>query len=226
MTQNTNLWQAKTAARLHDPAEKALVLFRDPKGHEGGTSKELRDLFGLDEAMEPTVTRADWWAAAGDRPKWPSQNLEIRTKTGETKTIKSDDFSVRWYREPVLIHPLTGQKFDLRTLFDGEIGDIKAGSLAHHKRLHQKTADGTTDWQKTLLALWRFAPEKPDNAIDIAQLGALWHLLPADTRIPDHSIWDHLDLTSAFVGAFSGDENGEAALLTMSIGPVQSFRNR
>ena len=40
---------------------------------------------------------------------------------------------------------------------------------------------------------------------------------------PDHSIWDHLDLTSAFAGAFAGDPKGEAALLVLSLGPVQSF---
>jgi CRISPR-associated protein Cmr2 len=48
-------------------------------------------------------------------------------------------------------------------------------------------------------------------------------MLPADTRVPDHSIWDHLDLTSAFAGAFSSDPKGEAALLALAIGPVQGF---
>ena len=38
MTDNPALWQTKLAARLHDPAEKALVLLRDPEGHENGTS--------------------------------------------------------------------------------------------------------------------------------------------------------------------------------------------
>lgn len=28
------LWQTKLAARIHDPAEKALVLLRDPAGHD------------------------------------------------------------------------------------------------------------------------------------------------------------------------------------------------
>ncbi|MDY6812052.1 MAG: hypothetical protein SV108_00025, partial [Pseudomonadota bacterium] len=42
------LWQTKLAARLHDPAEKALVLLRDPAGHENGTSRALRRLLGLD----------------------------------------------------------------------------------------------------------------------------------------------------------------------------------
>jgi CRISPR-associated protein Cmr2 len=30
---NDTLWQTKLHARLHDPAEKALVLLRDPAGH-------------------------------------------------------------------------------------------------------------------------------------------------------------------------------------------------
>lgn len=33
------LWPTKLAARIHDPAEKALVLLRNPAGHEGGTSR-------------------------------------------------------------------------------------------------------------------------------------------------------------------------------------------
>ena len=36
------IWQAKVAARIHDPAEKAIVLLRDPAGHEGGTVRVLR----------------------------------------------------------------------------------------------------------------------------------------------------------------------------------------
>ena len=41
---NDILWQTKLAARLHDPAEKALVLLRDPAGHEKGTSAALKRL--------------------------------------------------------------------------------------------------------------------------------------------------------------------------------------
>ena len=42
------LWLTKLAARIHDPAEKALVLLRDPAGHENGTSRALRRLLGLE----------------------------------------------------------------------------------------------------------------------------------------------------------------------------------
>lgn len=256
---DTNLfWQTKLAARIHDPAEKALVLLRDPAGHENGTSKALKRLLaigteplpdtidpdndevlsrvifkrGLKSAIYRHVQRADWWAAAADRPQWPMQEITVQTKTGEVKTLKVVEGSqVRWTNKPVLIHPLTGAQFDLGQfggLADTEIGDIKQRSFDHFSGLLQslgiQDAESATPdhLRKTLLAFWRFGPELNEET-DNGQLGALWKLLPADTRVPDHSIWDHLDLTSAFAGAFAADPDGEAALLALSIGPVQPF---
>lgn len=242
------LWQTKLHARLHDPAEKALVLLRDPEGHEGGSSRALHRLMGFqsieadtidpdnDEvlhralfhrgipaAIYQTVKRADWWAAAADRPQWPMQEITVPTKKGAQKTLKVAACSqVRWASKPVLIHPLTGAEYDLGSLRETEIEDLKSRCFDHTAALIQRGPDGEVDWTRTLFALWRFGPELSEDQ-DNGSLGALWPLLPADTRIPDHSIWDHLDLTSAFAGAFAADPQGEVALLTMAIGPVQSF---
>ncbi len=214
---NDTLWQTKLHARLHDPAEKALVLFRDPAGHEGGTSKTLHSLLFSGQPkgdMARHVKRADWWASAADRPQLPRNASWAQ---------------LRWTRSPVLLHPLTGQKFDLHSLADTEIGDIKARSLAHFERLIERDCDtgdesADVDWWRTLLAYWRFGPELGnDDENDDGKLGDLWQHLPADTRIPDHTIWDHLDLTSAFAGAFAADSNDACALLALSIGPVQPF---
>jgi CRISPR-associated protein Cmr2 len=250
MSDNT-LWQTKVAARLHDPAEKALVLLRDPEGHENGTSRALRRLLGFDaittENVDPDndgaltatlfkkgipatmyrhVQRADWWAAGADRPQWPMREITVTTKKGEERTLKVADWAqVRWSNKPVLVHPLTGKDFPLGNLGDTEIQDIKQRSFDHVAGLlAQLNAQDTDspDWRKILLALWRFGTELTEEA-DNGALGNLWPLLPADTRIPDHSIWDHLDLTSAFAGAFAADPQGEVALLTLSIGPVQDF---
>lgn len=245
---NDTLWQTKLHARLHDPAEKALVLLRDPEGHEGGTSHALqRDLglhglpvekwLGPDNAdvlesvlfkkgtpvtIYRNVKRADWWAAAADRPQWPMQEITVTTKKGEQKTRKVADWAqVRWTKEPILIHPLTGHQLDLRWLADTDIRDIKERSFEQFSGLIVKDGEAV-DWKRTLLAFWRFGPELSEDE-DNGKLGHLWPLLPADTRVPDHSIWDHLDLTSALAGAFAGDPNGEAALLTVSLGPVQGF---
>lgn len=254
MHDSDQLWQAKLHARLHDPAEKALVLLRDPEGHEGGTVRVLHRLLGyqrlddIDEVlpgdpddaqslhktvfshgvplrMYELVRRADWWAAAADRPQWPLRET-VTTRNGNSHTIAKASYDqVRWTRKPVLVHPLTGEKLDLaqRGDYSGtELEDLKSRSFEHTRNLIHRDAQGDPDWRRTLLALWRFGPDLREEE-DNGKLGALWPLLPADTRVPDHSIWDHLDLTSAFAGAFVADAQGEAALLALSIGPVQSF---
>lgn len=260
MTQDT-IWQAKLHARLHDPAEKALVLLRDPAGHEGGTSRALHRLLGLETAVDHSasgaetgdadslhrhlcatvlspqtyrlVRRADWWASAADRPQWPMDEITVATRAGEQRTLKIQGWAqVNWTKRPVLRHPLTGEQIDLASkggLADTDLADIKQRSLAHFSSLIQRAAGSSVidepdeaNARRALLALWRFGPEIDDEH-DHGRLGELWRLLPADTRVPDHSIWDHLDLTSAFTGAFQADPDGEAALLAMSIGPVQPF---
>jgi CRISPR-associated protein Cmr2 len=247
---NSAVWHTKIAARIHDPAEKALVLMRDPEGHENGTSLALSRLMGLknyneeDDAanlrtlnallfkaslprgMYKTVQRADWWAAAADRPQWPMQALDVLKKDGQPVTLKvAPGSQVHFSSAPVLIHPLSGEKIDLGSLKETEVNDIKERSFDHHLSLFKALGiqgDQPHDMRRTLLALWRFAPEINETA-DNGELGALWHQLPADTRVPDHSIWDHLDLTSAFAGAFAADPQQEVALLTVALGPVQSF---
>ncbi|MEY4414800.1 MAG: type CRISPR-associated protein Cas10/Cmr2, partial [Pseudomonadota bacterium] len=106
------LWQTKLHARLHDPAEKALVLLRDPEGHEGGSSRVLHRLLGFQRLEGPTidaeadalhrtlfkhgipteiydtVRRADWWAAAADRPQWPMKEITVTTRQGEARSVK------------------------------------------------------------------------------------------------------------------------------------------
>ena len=249
MTDNPALWQTKLAARLHDPAEKALVLLRDPEGHENGTSLAAARLLGLNalgpdgapvgdgtsahhlfrksipQAIYRHVQRADWWAAAADRPQWPME--QITTPAGKTYAY-APWARVQWTSDPQLIHPLSGAVLDMKKhggLSDTDFKDIRERSFRHVQALLKALGpvnEQPDGWRKALLMLWRFGPELREEA-DNGKLGELWKLLPADTRIPDHSIWDHLDLVSAFAGAFAADPQGEAALLALSIGPVQSF---
>ena len=206
-----NIWQAKLAARIHDPAEKAFVLLTDPAGHEGGTVRELRhQLFidGISSATKEIVKQADHWASAADRPQFPQDTNNRFAKWAQ----------VRFSDRPELVHPLSGEHFKITTLHEVDFQQVKTVSADHFQTFIQRDEAGEVDWKNTALAFWRFGPE-----LDAESLELLWELLPADTRVPDHTIWTHLDLTSAFAGAIAGDQNKTAALLVMSFGPVQSF---
>ena len=199
------LWKKKLVAWLHDPAEKALVLMRDDVGHEHGSVKNLRELLGINGA--DFDKRADWFAAAADRPQWPCEPGRKRPAWA----------NVRFANQPVLIHPLSGEEIDLGSLDDIAAKHIRTVSLEHFSDLIERDADGKPDLRLTHLAFWRFGPEP---ALVAPEIGDLWRVLPADTRVPDHSIWTHLDTVSALTGALADDE---PALLSMSFGPVQGF---
>ncbi len=197
----------KLAAWLHDPAEKQLVLMRDPVGHEGGTSRVLRN--ELEISSKEFDHRADHLAAAADRPNWPRQ--------ADGKPYPKFE-AVHFGKHAQLIHPLSGERLDLPSLgLDIGVDEIKTSSQAHFQGLIQEDDD-----RKTFLAFWRFGPEAGKHA---HELGELWRMLPADSRVPDHSIWSHLDTVCAIHTALVGDEQGadEPALLVMSFGPVQGF---
>ena len=199
-------WHTKLAAWTHDPAEKALILLRTPEGHEGGTVRALRHRIfpeGIPSAMTGWVKQADHWASAADRPQFPQPDGQRYAPWTQ----------VRFDQHPELVHPLSGERYVLEKL-DEAAAYFKAVSFDHFAQLLD--ADG--DARRSALSVWRFGPETPAPGLD-----KLWQLLPADTRVPDHTIWSHLDLTSALATAMCLDAQDTPALLTVSFGPVQEF---
>lgn len=206
---DSKFWQTKLLARIHDPAEKALVLMNTKEGHEGGTVADLKKaLFSVEQVnhLYPSIEKADWWAAAADRPTLP----------------KADKWAqINFLTDAQLVHPLSGERFRIGDLSSTDLKEVKNLSLQHAIRLIQHSATGDIDYRKTNLAFWRFQSE---GKMVGGGWGALWEQLPADTRIPDHTIWTHLDLTSAFAGCFAAQENGDTPVLfSMQFGPVQDF---
>ncbi len=222
---DTPVWKAKLAAWIHDPAEKALILMR--ANHEEDSSvARLRELFfegGVPEDLARFARLADHWASAADRPALPMP--------GDSDFREALDVRF-WGREGgVLVHPLDGTEYRLADLYTAPAGEIEKSSflslfhVLNGAGVLEEAEDGTPrlkilDPRAAFLSLWRLGPESPPPGTG---LGRLWRHLPADTRIPDHSIWDHLSLTSAFAGAMAADPGGNPALLAVSLGPVQSF---
>lgn len=211
-----DIWSIKLAAWLHDPAEKALILLRGVPHEKVTVEKVLEVCFpeGISDSEKRIIRLADRWASAADRPTMPLP----------TEEKNPDWLKVRfWDKDQAeIIHPLTGRRYTLRDLYQDSWREIERLSVETYLDLIAPQDQGRRGMlgshREAFLTLWRLLPER-----DPLGLGHLWSLLPADTRTPWHTIWDHLSLTSAFAGAMAGDPQGNVALMLMSIGPVQSF---
>ncbi|MEO0271906.1 MAG: type III-B CRISPR-associated protein Cas10/Cmr2 [candidate division WOR-3 bacterium] len=118
-------------------------------------------------------------------------------------------------------HPLSDGKIDVPTFTKREIFE----SIENVFDQLGETLAGE-DVRYKFLYLWRNLQEK----IFESNRGKDWvkylSLLPADTRVPDHSIWEHLKIATA-VSAYWDEENNlllqNNSLFLFSLGPVQSF---
>lgn len=195
---DNNLLIKKIQAILHDPPEKPIILGKI--GHEGRAKDLMVKLGLLDEAkIQDDVKTADHIASAADRIN-----------------IKDKEFVANFCRNPIIKHPLSAKEFDLRSLAQIETEKI---TIAVDKGIGEIAEGCSGDNEKIYLSLWRSQLDELIKSGDgDTKLGQLWELLPADTRIPDHSIWEHKRVTSAIAGALP-----QPAFLLFSIGPVQDF---
>ncbi len=190
-------WQRKIVALFHDPPDKVLQI----SGHKDRASVLMQlALQGLpdvpptgvpDAAFVDASNRADAIAAAADRPNFP-EGTEV----------------LDWAQQnPIIIHPLSGQHCPLRITVnpkDSHDAQSKATRL-----LSQKSDDP----QKRFLLFWRCL----EDELRECEPNLAWEILPADTRVPNHSLLHHNRLASAFAVL------DRPATLVFTIGPVQSF---
>lgn len=193
-----NLLIKKIQALLHDPPEKAIILGKI--GHEDRAKELMTELGLLEEANIPDdIKTADHIASASDRINFP----------------KDEHFVADFCGKPVIKHPLSAEEFDLKKLPE----DINNITAAVDRAIVSLESKYSADRKRLYLALWReLLDSLMDKRNDVAKLGQLWELLPADTRIPNHSIWEHKRVTSAIAGALPNP-----SFLLFAIGPVQEF---
>ena len=196
-------WKRKLAALLHDPPSKAL----DIKNHGERSDAAFRSAGFIDTEVGDYLKQADHIGAAADRLPFPaSQSSGLRCAFDGMRNG--------------FLHPLDGTK---KLAFHAEFKSAEQGIEGEASVQPVLTAESLAGlpseserWRARYFAHWRLWPQHA------AEKDYRLALLPADTRIPDHTIWTHMQVVSALDGC---TENGvlRPAFLKFQLGPVQDF---
>jgi CRISPR-associated protein Cmr2 len=214
-------WQDKISVWLHDPVCKVF----DIKQHEQ-LAKNIADILFQSEPSKDQYQTADMIASALVRAAVPGYNAD-----------PVQDGSIDFAKSPLITHPLVNDTLPLKlpsVEVKKLVEDIKLllknDTDAYNKALHlkpnadrEKALEQWEGWAQALFNYLFFAFQKRLRIENTGGLGALWDILPADTRVPDHPLWHHLGLTSALYSSTASDANHDVALVVFSITPVQEF---
>ncbi|MGC8742506.1 MAG: type III-B CRISPR-associated protein Cas10/Cmr2 [Verrucomicrobiia bacterium] len=203
----TTDWKRKLEAYLHDPPSKAL----DIRTHEERSEAAFRQAGFIDEEIGVYFQESDWAASAADRLPFPSS---------QAAGLQCAFDGVR----NAFIHPLghpEGKKLYLKftqPFPSAELGIEGENSVQPCLKEENLKSLGSDEesWRARFFAHWRLWQEAA------REKDYRFAFLPADTRIPDHTIWTHIQICSAFAGCLE-DEEFKPAFLKFQIGPVQDF---
>ncbi|MBW1924970.1 MAG: type III-B CRISPR-associated protein Cas10/Cmr2 [Deltaproteobacteria bacterium] len=218
---DTGYWERKFIAYMHDPLDKVLQI----PGHEERAAQFL-DKYGLQKPNEEFWKKADAIAAGFERGQVPSYSSD-----------PNRNGAVDFMKHPIITHP-TSAKAQLRIV----LPDAEEGGLEYinekllefiEKEIGMKPGRGGYSdrfkGDEDLFAIARFLYTHLILRFRLAEnnvggLGAFWHRIPADSRFPDHSIWQHNALCSAIYSSIElGGSSSELGLMVFSITPVQEF---
>ena len=134
-----------------------------------------------------------------------------------------------WKETPCLIHPLVGKELNLKLDTMGQDLSARARqvvqtALQQVKQQYLANIPREEDYKRAFLTLWRLLPDPRWDRLGSlpAELKAIWELLPADPRVPDHSIWDLASAASALASTYEG-QDFKPAFLLFTIASAQEF---
>ncbi len=220
-------WNHKVKAFLHDPPDKAIHI----PGHEARANR-LLDALGIQASLDPAEYKAaDIIASGMDRAVLPGYSPDAQ-KNG----------AIDFCRHPAVTHPTgaDGQlslslpisnrkellhqvETEMCALLKKDVGQFTDGRGLSEQSLYKgsEASFAPARFHYLFFLLRRRLAEK-----NIGGLGGLWHRMPADTRIPDHSIWQHSGLVSALASCFRLSDKNQAGLMVFNIAPIQDFIGR
>jgi len=228
-TPGLQYWNNKFVAYMHDPVDK---VFHIP-GHEKRAG-DIISQFGLNMPNDRFWKLADSMASGFERGQVPSYSKN-----------ENENGAVNFLENPIITHP-TASDAQLQLELPDELKNLDSGSAAGiiNKEVIKAVSDyiGTTDDQTGYSGKFQGDPELFARARffythlglrfklaeeNVASLGGLWHRIPADSRFPDHSIWQHNALTSAIYSCMELSESEkDIGMMVFSITPVQDFIGR
>ncbi|MGQ9866924.1 MAG: type III-B CRISPR-associated protein Cas10/Cmr2 [Pseudanabaenaceae cyanobacterium] len=191
----SSYWQAKIWGLLHDPVLKAL----HANYGRGGTSfwsdltvmQNWKDPHASGGTLSQHILSADYITSASDRAAIGSLSV-------------SWDYDAQGL---AISHLLSGAKQSWQLPDRAHQEVISQGP--QKRSVHLSTVErslfpdaikNSTDPRLVFWWLWRCLPEVVAERFDDPAMA----LMPAETRIPDGSIWSHLSLTAALAGALAG----------------------
>jgi CRISPR-associated protein Cmr2 len=183
-------WDKLLLAYLHDPPDKALDII----GHLDRARAYASAVVGEEVQKDDFEKHSDQVASAIERLPMPTAGKDGARAVG----VEQASLQV--------IHPLSGQGHWLTQLDGPDQEEVQ-------QTIREILAELDSP-RKKFLALWRLWSNK------LAERHPWYARLPADTRTPDHTIWNHLDITAGLEGSL---ESRGGAFLSFAIGPVQGF---
>lgn len=198
-------WQAKIWGLLHDPALKAL---QDNSGRGGNGF--WRDLAVMQDWVENNWNPEE----SGGTALKHIHDADYLASASDRAAIGSLTNSVDYDRNGLEITHLLSGKRQLWTMIDSE--HDRLFNPNNRSKDEQKRVNYLKSREDDLLPefikykdddprlvfwwLWRCLPEAVCRSFNDPSL----MLMPAETRIPDGSIWSHASLTAALAGSLAG----------------------
>lgn len=233
---NQVFWQAKIWGLLHDSPLKPLILDKSGKG-------PWKCLAVMDGWQDPDknerITQADHISAATDRaafgalPKWSevdySDELCHLLSSEKLSFQLAEDSPLKQGRNLIeQTHKKIG-KVRWEDYTEEEKGQIKQVTQQERENIEKLICDvipqeikDSRDHQEVFWWMWRCLPDALSRHPDINDPRLL--LIPAETRIPDCSIWSHSSMAASLAGSlmgYDGSNNSHPYVATFTFTPVQ-----
>ena len=202
---NTYYWQNKIAAYLNESVVKVFDIAK-----RDDYSKLIQGSFGAITSTADTakIQQAQYIASGLTRAALPFDDSPMKEICLKHPLVKNA--SINFSIENINVENLVSEiKNKLETELSYFIKDL--------------SEEEKYRWIFNYLF---FAYNKMLRKENLGGLGALWDILPADTRMPDHPMWHHFGMTSAIYSSLerNGDDSKEnLSLVVYSITPVQDF---